>query len=54
MNLSPYPNLWKAEKIKSTLWILQKNFDSAYLTRVYNLEFAISFSSPVIYGQGRI
>ena len=32
MTLSPYPNLCKAEKIKSTLKILQKNFYSAYLT----------------------
>ena len=31
MNLSPYPNLCKAEKIKSTLRILQKDFYSAYL-----------------------
>ena len=26
MNLSPYPNLHKAEKIKSTVTILQKDF----------------------------
>ena len=32
MNLSPYPNLCKAEKIKSTLRILQKDFYSVYLT----------------------
>ena len=32
MNLSPYPNLSKAEKIKSTLRILQKDFYSVYLT----------------------
>ena len=31
MNLSPYPNLCKAEKIKSTLRILQKDFYSVYL-----------------------
>ena len=32
MNLSPYPNLCKAEQIKSTLRILQKDFYSVYLT----------------------
>ena len=32
MNLSPYPNLGKAEKIKSTLRILQKGFYSVYFT----------------------
>ena len=32
MDLSPYPNLHKAEKIKSTLRILQKDFYSFYLT----------------------
>ena len=34
MNLSPYPNLWKGEKLKSqsTLRILQKDFYSVYLT----------------------
>ena len=34
MNLSPYPNLCKAEKLKSqsTLRILQKDFYSVYLT----------------------
>ena len=32
MNLSPYPNLRKAEKIKSTLRILQEDFYSVYLT----------------------
>ena len=32
MNLSPYPNLCKAEKIKSTPRILQKYFYSVYLT----------------------
>ena len=34
MNLSPYPNLRKAEKLKSqpTLRILQKDFSSVYLT----------------------
>ena len=32
MNLSPYPNLCKAEKIKSTLRILQEDFYSDYLT----------------------
>ena len=32
MNLSPYPNLCKAEKIKSTPRILQKDFYSVYLT----------------------
>ena len=32
INLSPYPNLCKAEKIKSTLRILQKDFYSVYLT----------------------
>ena len=32
MNLSPYPNLYKAENIKSTLRILQKDFYSVYLT----------------------
>ena len=32
MNVSPYPNLRKAEKIKSTPRILQKDFYSVYLT----------------------
>ena len=32
MNLSPYPNLCKAEKIKSTLRVLQEDFYSDYLT----------------------
>ena len=32
MNLSPYQNLRKAEKIKSTLRILQTDFYSVYLT----------------------
>ena len=32
MNLSPYTNICKAEKIKSTLRILQKDFYSIYLT----------------------
>ena len=34
MNLSPYPNLWKAEKLKSqsALRILQTDFYSVYLT----------------------
>ena len=32
MNLSPYPNLRKAEKIISTLRILQRDFYSVYLT----------------------
>ena len=32
MNLSPCPNLCKAEKIKSTLRISQKDFYSVYLT----------------------
>ena len=31
MNLSPYPNLCKAKKIKSTPMILQKDFYSVYL-----------------------
>ena len=32
MNLHPYPNLRKTEKIKSTQRILQKDFYSVYLT----------------------
>ena len=34
MDLSPYPTLWKAEKLKSqaTQIILQKDFYSVYLT----------------------
>ena len=32
INLSPYPNLCKAEKIKSTVRILQKDIYSIYLT----------------------
>ena len=32
MNLPPYPNLRKAERIKSTLRILQEDFYSVYLT----------------------
>ena len=33
MNLSPYPNLCKAEKIISTLRMLQEDFYPVYLTR---------------------
>ena len=33
MNLSPYPNLCKAEKIISTLRMLQEDFYTVYLTR---------------------
>ena len=32
VNFSPYPSLCKAEKIKSTLKILEKDFYSVYLT----------------------
>ena len=32
MNLSPYPNLCNAEKIKATVRILEKDFYSVYLT----------------------
>ena len=35
MNLSPCPNLFKAEKVKSTLRMLQKDFYSVYLTHQF-------------------
>ena len=48
MNLSPYPNLSKAEKIKSTTKILQKDFYSVYLTHQLWHKSRKSVSSKVI------
>ena len=45
VNLTPYPNFWKSEEIKSqsalpkTLRILQRGFNSIYLT--YQLHIAL-------------
>ena len=54
MNLSPYPNLCKAEKIKSTPRILQKDIYSAYLTQIVERMCTVKFliasdwRSPII------
>ena len=56
MNLSPYLNLHKAENIKPTLRILQKDFYSVYLTHrlCHKLQKVCTLRSLIDKGCGKV